>query len=541
MTFLLAPLRKAATYRSLLFLGSALLTGSLAFAVLLAGWIAVVGFAVTPLVVPVLIGVRAAVGFLARRESVLARDLLGVDARGGRLQSGGTGFWGRGKAVATDPAFWREQAYLMLRTIVGWPLAVSLLALLAASLWLIGLPVSYRLVNEDVGSWHIDTLQKAVLLAPAGVVGLVLALNLTRPLAAAWVRLAVPLLRADDGLRAVDAARLRRRALAVHAAATVVANTVALIVWGAVGGSFWPGWVLVGTGLALALHAWISYALGCEDWRRRRGIAPFALHAGVSATLLVSYVLMWLLSGRGYFWPLWPFLAFGLVLGAHGYVLYGRGPAWAALQDRIDTLETTRAGAVDVQEAELRRIERDLHDGAQARLVALGMNLGMAESKLAADPAAARALVTEARRGLEEALRDLRDLARGIHPPVLTDRGLEAAISALGDRSAIPVHVSASVPDRPPAAVESAAYFVAAEALANAAKHAEATRIDVRIVRDPSTLVLEVADDGLGGADPGGSGLTGLRRRVEALDGKLTVASRPGAGTTLRAELPCAF
>jgi signal transduction histidine kinase len=203
-------------------------------------------------------------------------------------------------------------------------------------------------------------------------------------------------------------------------------------------------------------------------------------------------------------------------------------------------LETTRAGAVDVQETDLRRIERDLHDGAQARLVALGMNLGLAEQKLAGDPEAARGLVAEARAGVEQALRELRDLARGVHPPVLTDRGLGAAVASLAHASAVPVVVEEDVPERPPAVVETAAYFVVAEAMANAAKHAEATQITVRIVRERALLVVEVVDDGRGGADESGSGLMGLRRRVEALDGTLAVTSPSGGGTVLRAELPCA-
>jgi len=187
----------------------------------------------------------------------------------------------------------------------------------------------------------------------------------------------------------------------------------------------------------------------------------------------------------------------------------------------------------------LRRIERDLHDGAQARLVALGMSLGMAEQKLAEDPERAGQLLAEARAGAEQALRDLRDLARGIHPPVLTDRGLEAALSALADSTPIPVTLHVDLPERPPAAAETAAYFVAAEALANAGKHARANRVDIRIFRTGQLLTIEVADDGRGGADPEGSGLSGLRRRVQALDGRLRVASPPGGPTTILAEVPC--
>jgi signal transduction histidine kinase len=228
-----------------------------------------------------------------------------------------------------------------------------------------------------------------------------------------------------------------------------------------------------------------------------------------------------------------------IALGAHAAVLRGRSPDHAALNERITALETSRAGAVDVQDSELRRIERDLHDGAQARLVALGMSLGMAEQKLASDTDAARELLAEARAGAGEALRELRDLARGIHPPVLADRGLDAAVRALGAVSPISVTVSVTLTERPKAPVESAAYFVVAEALANAGKHADATRVDVRIIGRDGALFVEVHDDGVGGADASGGGLTGLRNRVEALDGTLSVVSPPGGPTTIRAELPC--
>ncbi len=332
----------------------------------------------------------------------------------------------------------------------------------------------------------------------------------------------------------------RSPALRVHAGVTVVIVALVVVVWALTGGPFWPVWVMLALALLLAVHASIAYAVDNPELVRRYGLTTAAAaNVGITTSFCLFYVLVWAASGRGYFWPIWAILAFGGLLAAHVLVVRSRRASREELEERIETLETSRAGAVDVQETELRRIERDLHDGAQARLVALGMNLGMAEQKLDADPGAARELVSEARAGVEEALRELRQLARGIHPPVLTDRGLEAAISALADRSAIPVTVTADVPERPAASVETAAYFVAAEALTNAAKHGDATRIEVRIVRRPKSLVLEVTDDGRGGADPAGSGLTGLRRRVEALDGTLLIVSPSDGGTTLRAELPC--
>jgi signal transduction histidine kinase len=168
------------------------------------------------------------------------------------------------------------------------------------------------------------------------------------------------------------------------------------------------------------------------------------------------------------------------------------------------------------------------------------MSLGMAEEKLQSDPEGARLLLAEARGDAKEALEELRDLARGIRPPILTDRGLEAAIAALAMRSPLPVSLSVDVPERPADAVETAAYFVVAEALANATKHADATAIDISVRRVDGVLAVEVIDDGRGGADPAGGGLTGLRQRVGALDGTLDVVSPVGGPTTVRAELPCA-
>jgi signal transduction histidine kinase len=209
-------------------------------------------------------------------------------------------------------------------------------------------------------------------------------------------------------------------------------------------------------------------------------------------------------------------------------------------RQRVEELTESRAGAVDVAHAELQRIERDLHDGAQARLVALAMDLGRAESKVGEDPEAGRELIGEAREEALRALGELRELVRGIGPSILRDRGLEAAVAGLASRSPVHVALSAHLGQRPPAAVETAAYFVVAEALANAGKHAGATQLDIRMWRDGDALVVEVEDDGRGGADPSGHGLTGLRQRVEALDGTLEVTSPPGGPTTVRATLPCA-
>jgi signal transduction histidine kinase len=255
--------------------------------------------------------------------------------------------------------------------------------------------------------------------------------------------------------------------------------------------------------------------------------------------LLVS---IWAVTGGGTFWPFFSILGLGIVFAVHAIIVHrDRLPLRAreqALVERVDVLTRTRKGALDVQAAELRRIERDLHDGAQARLVSLTMQLGRAEERVADQPELA-ALLRGAREDAGLAIAELRDLARGIAPPILADRGLAAAIEALGRRSAMPVTVDADPDQRPLPVVETAAYFVVAEALTNVAKHGRGAPARVRVQRVGDDLVIDVADDGPGGADPDGGGLTGLRHRVEALDGTLTVTSPPGGGTIVRAELPC--
>src|SRR5829696_5122795 len=211
----------------------------------------------------------------------------------------------------------------------------------------------------------------------------------------------------------------------------------------------------------------------------------------------------------------------------------------AALEARVGELSATRAGAVDAAAAELQRIERDLHDGAQARLVALALDLGMAEERFARDPEGARELVGEAREEAKRALAELRDLARGIRPSMLAERGLGPALTALAARSPIPASVDLDVPQDLPDAVEMTTWFVVSGALANAAKHSGAARVLVSVGSVEDRLIVEVADDGAGGASADGGGLTGLRKRVEALDGTLAVSSPAGGPTAIRAELPC--
>jgi signal transduction histidine kinase len=212
----------------------------------------------------------------------------------------------------------------------------------------------------------------------------------------------------------------------------------------------------------------------------------------------------------------------------------------ARLRAQMEHLAATRAETVDARAAELRRIERDLHDGAQARLVSLAMSLGMAEEEIDRDPDAARQLVAAARASAGTALNELRDLVRGIHPPVLTERGVGDAVQALALASAVPVEVDVQLDQRLPRPLESALYFVIAEALANVARHSDASWAFVRLWTDDGQLRLMVRDDGRGGADPArGSGLRGIQRRLAAFDGTVTLASPPGGPTELFAELPC--
>lgn len=215
-----------------------------------------------------------------------------------------------------------------------------------------------------------------------------------------------------------------------------------------------------------------------------------------------------------------------------------------ALERRVETLEESRQTVLDVEASELRGIERDLHDGAQQRLVMLAMDLSLAAERFDSDPAGAKELVEDARDQARLALAELRDLVRGIAPPILTDRGLVPALSAIAGRCSVPTVVQSSLPEgeRLPDTLERAAYFVVAEALTNIAKHATARRCEIRCRRDAGSLVVEVWDDGSGGARiiPGG-GLAGLAGRIEALDGSLTVTSPTGGPTLVRAKFPAAY
>ena len=329
--------------------------------------------------------------------------------------------------------------------------------------------------------------------------------------------------------------RNREAVLSLLVPATAVAGFACTVIWAGAGfGAYWPIWVWF-AGLAPITLFWILPRATEEQEGRRLGLA---LHGGLTAWAIVVMTMIWAFAGGGTFWPLVTIVILIAAVVLHALILRRaeeRGEH--ELEERVEELTRTRRGALDVQAEELRRIERDLHDGAQARLVALSMQLGRAEERLADRPED-RELVRAARKEAGAAIAELRDLARGIAPPVLADRGLPAALEALGVRSAIPVEVDAVEGERLAPVIETAAYFVVAEALTNAAKHGGRSA-KVGVARDGDVLRVAVSDDGPGGADPAGSGLTGLRGRVEAVDGTLAIDSPAGEGTTVTAVLPC--
>ncbi|WP_371927416.1 sensor histidine kinase [Lentzea sp. HUAS12] len=273
------------------------------------------------------------------------------------------------------------------------------------------------------------------------------------------------------------------------------------------------------------------------------GDAPFAVVVGEFWTIdSFASALPVTLIGLA----LIPFAALGTRwLGTlHGRFARGMlGPTRAdALAIEAERLQSSRARGVEAAEAERRRIERDLHDGAQQRLVAVAMGLGRAKSKMDTDPQGAAELIAEAHADAKLAIKELRDLARGIYPSVLGDRGLDAALSALAARVPIEVDLQVNVDPRPPTAVESAAYFTVGEALTNITKHSNGTRATVRVNRVDTGVLVEVTDNGQGGAElkPGG-GLAGLADRAATIDGVVVVVSPVGGPTVIRAELPCAW
>jgi signal transduction histidine kinase len=311
-----------------------------------------------------------------------------------------------------------------------------------------------------------------------------------------------------------------------------------------------PRWREIGYLVALLPVGTVGYALAAAAWGGSLALAALPAYVGSLPGDTAKFYFFevgrdgaWVAMAVGIVGLVYiaPWITVGIASAQGSMARSLLGPTHEAeLAAQVTLAETGRTAAVDSAEAERRRIERDLHDGAQQRLVALAANLGAAREKLEQEPEEGREMVAVAHEEAKAALAEIRDLVRGIHPVILEDRGLDAALSAVVARSQVPVSLDVQMAKRPPPAVESTAYFVVNEALTNIARHARATRAHVSIARAGDRLVVEVRDDGIGGADPAdGSGLQGLRDRVAGLGGSMYVISPAGGPTTISVELPC--
>ena len=402
------------------------------------------------------------------------------------------------------------------------PLMAAFLAAVGAGVVIVGngAPRDHRIVLGlallAAGLFVVRFLVPAALLASRRLA------NLTRRLAGEWsgVEIAVPYQPPPSSSSAKLPFRSRLLWLVSDPA------TWRDLLWMTVNAT--AGWaiallpaVLAGIGLIEFIYPATQPNMGARLGNSRAAL----LAIGIAFVLAGAASAQWLL--RAYF-------------GLARSMLAPTGQAELAL--RVHHLAQTRSETLDSGAAEIRRIERDLHDGAQARLVAMGMTLGAAEELIDSNPAAARALLAEAREASARALAELRALVRGAHPPVLADRGLADAVRALALDSGLNVDVTAGLPGRPQAPVESAAYFAVSELLANVSKHANARQTWIDVRHERGMLRVDVTDDGHGGADPGrGSGLHGIERRLAAFDGILALNSPPGGPTVATMEIPCAL
>ena len=335
--------------------------------------------------------------------------------------------------------------------------------------------------------------------------------------------------------------RCRRGLVLVAVGAGLGLCVAATIASAAQGGDFWARWIWFAVVLVFALYAAVWRGLTAAP-----GNVLFSLHAWLTLVGALTDIVIWALAGAGFFFPAWTISGYTVLLGVHAIIRHGRRDSREQqLARRVDVLTRTRRGAVDVQAAELHRIERDLHDGAQARMVSLAMNLGLAEQLARRDPDAVVGLLAEARASALTAVDELRTVMSGIQPPVLSDRGLVGAIEALALDLSVPATVTAALPGRPPVPVESAVYLAVAECLANVVKHSHARTAWVTLRYTRGVLLVDVGDDGIGGAMIGtgtvgaGTGLAGIVRRLELFDGTVVVHSPAGGPTEVSMEVPC--
>ncbi|MFH8468824.1 sensor histidine kinase [Streptomyces sp. NPDC017991] len=411
-----------------------------------------------------------------------------------------------------EPRSLREFAYLMLSlpiSVFMFTFAVTMMSLGAGLLiTFLGVPV---LAAGLAGCRGLGALERA---RARGLLGLDVAapepLRMRKQTPMGWI-----------GATLKSGASWRHLLYTVmHFPWAVFAFSVAITLWT-------TGWTL----LTYPLWFWVFPMSGGQDGLQLYGDEghrvyldnPFEITVTALVGLLLTLATPWIVR------------ALTLV----DRVLVGGLLGPSKLATRVVELESDRGVVVDTAAADLRRIERDLHDGAQARLVALAMDLGLAKEKLTEDPEEAARMVGEAHGEVKTALQELRDLARGIHPAVLTDRGLDAALSSVASRCTVPVQVEVDLPARPAPAIEGIAYFTVSELLQNVSKHSRATRATVDVWRIENRLMLQVVDNGVGGADAGaGSGLAGLAGRLDAVDGILVVDSPAAGPTRVTAELP---
>jgi signal transduction histidine kinase len=420
-------------------------------------------------------------------------------------------------------------------TAVGRGLVLGALALVAAALAIGSVLALVLLIRFGGHAFRVGDprLVAVLVLIPAGVAGVRPLARLTRSLAGPWchVQIATPYRRARlrAGWLLADPATWRDMFWAVVSAAggwLVAAAPAVLVAAGLV--------VIVRFGVGLTVSHNLSAVPGAPPGIGRVTRIPQLAHVVTAPSgLAILFGLACIALGL---WSAPPLVrAYGSL--ARYFLAPTRG---AELAHRVHHLAQTRSDTIDAGAAEMRRIERDLHDGAQARLVAMGMTLDAAGELVETDPAAARALLAEARDASAKALAELRDLVRGIHPPVLADRGLAEAIRALALECPVRAELAGGLPGRPPLAVESAAYFAVSELLANVVKHSGARRAWIDVRHEGGALRIGVTDDGHGGADPAaGTGLRGVERRLAAFDGVLAVSSPAGGPTVVNVELPC--